>query len=251
MYSLIAENIIYPLGDLALGTSVIKYYHWLQKTQWWSPEQLKELQDQKLIKLIEHTYSNVPYYRQLFDSLGLTPEDIQTTDDLKKLPILTKENIRSHFDELKATDFNKHKPVLNATGGSTGDPLQYYITKDVASITWAGMFRSWEWAGYKLGDKRATLAGSSLVPNNSPSLVTLIFKDCRIRQYQVIQEAEDALTIDVVKGKGYTDQDTHHFLSIIQSHIGDTVSITTKFVDEIPTTKAGKHRFFISKVANQ
>ncbi|AKG53563.1 putative capsular polysaccharide biosynthesis protein [Dehalogenimonas sp. WBC-2] len=172
MYPIIAENIVYPLGDLIFQTSVIKYFHWLQKTQWWSPEQLKDLQDRKLRTLITHAYNKAPYYKKLFSNLGLMPSDIQTTEDLSKLPVLTKEDIRTHFDELKAADFDSHKPIPNATGGSTGEPLRYYISKDVSSINWASMYRGWSWAGYGFGDKRATLAGSSLIPGQSPSMFT-------------------------------------------------------------------------------
>ena len=57
IYPFLAEKIIYPLGDFAYGSSVIKYYHWLQKTQWWSPEQLRELQNTKLRALVKHAYN--------------------------------------------------------------------------------------------------------------------------------------------------------------------------------------------------
>jgi len=170
MYTLLADRIIYPLGDVALGTSVIKYYHWLQKTQWWPPEQLRELQNTKLRALVKHAYENVPYYHRIFEERGLTAGDIQTEDDLSKLPILTKNDIRHNFNDMLAKDFKKWKPIPNSTGGSTGEPLQYYITKDVASITWAGAFRWWGWAGYKIGDKRIKFGGSSVVPNKPPNL---------------------------------------------------------------------------------
>jgi phenylacetate-CoA ligase len=173
MYSFLAKNIVYPLGDLALGTSVMKYYHWLQKSQWYSPEQLHEIQNSKLKNLISHIYNNVPYYKKLFMDYGLIPNDIKDMNDLNKLPILTKEIIRSHFDEFIPVNFKNYKPILNLTGGSTGEPLRYYITKDVASISWAGMYRGWGWAGYKFGDKRITFGGSSLVPNKKPSFLQL------------------------------------------------------------------------------
>lgn len=174
MYSFIAKNIIYPLGDLAIGTSVIKYYHWLQKTQWWSPEQIRELQNTELKALIKHAYYNVPYYQKLFKERGLTYQDIQTVDDLTKLPILTKNEIRQNFDSISARNLKKWKPILNSTGGSTGEPLKYYITKNLASITWAGMFRGWKWAGYQIGDKRIKFGGSSLIPDKSPSLFDIV-----------------------------------------------------------------------------
>ena len=120
MYSYLAEKIVYPLGDMALGTSVVKYYHWLQKTQWWPPEKLIELQNTKLQVLINHAYQNVPYYRRLCDERGLTDKDIQTVEDLAKLPILTKKDIRENFEQIRANDYKRWKPIPDATGGSAG-----------------------------------------------------------------------------------------------------------------------------------
>lgn len=174
MYSFIAENIIYPMGDLALGTSVMRYYRWLQKTQWWSPEQLVELQNEKLKNLIKHAYTNVPYYRNMFDTLDLPLTGIQNVQDLGKLPILTKDKIRANTEQFIATDFKKYKPIRNATGGSTGEPLIYFITKDLASINWAGMFRGFGWGGYRIGDKRITFGGSSLIPDKKTSITMRI-----------------------------------------------------------------------------
>lgn len=163
MYSAIAKHILYPVGERLLRTTLLKYLKELEETQWWSPEQLRELQNKNLRALIRHAYKNVSYYHHIFEERGLIDKDIQTVEDLPKLPILTKDDIRQNFHDLMANDSKKRKPFLNTTGGTTGDPLKYYIDMDVASINWAGMFRGWAWAGYKLGDKRATIAGSSLV----------------------------------------------------------------------------------------
>lgn len=446
MYSALARHILYPIGEAFLGTKMLKYLKELEETQWWSPEQLRELQNEKLRALIKHAYENVPYYHGILEERGLTDKDIQTVDDLQKLPILTKNDIRQNFSDLITEGSNKQKPFLTATGGSTGEPLKYYIDTEVTSIGWAGNFRAWKWAGYELGDKRATLAGSSLVPDKSPSLMnrlrwlsernrpfsavhmdesrmasyarkiasykpkflrgypsaiyifaeylkkagmntirpqaifttaevllpqhrevieeqfgcrvfdhygcydgglqamecaehcgfhisiekvimefvgedgkpvhmgcsgeilatdlynytmpfiryavgdrgtlsagkcpcgrglpimksiegrttdvivfnngvtlsgpalTLVFKDYHIKQYQIIQETKDKLLIKIIKAEGYSDKDTEHFLGIIRAHCGEGVNIETQFVEEIPTTRAGKWRFIISNV---
>ncbi len=166
MYSAIVQRILYPIGEAFFGTTMLRYLKELEESQWWSPNELRELQNKKLRALVEHAYANVPYYRRIFQERGLTGKDIQTTEDLRKLPILTKNNIRMNFDDLKATDFSKWKPYLGSTSGSSGEPLQYYTSMDCFSMGWASTFRAWEWAGYKLGDKRVTFGGTSLVPAN-------------------------------------------------------------------------------------
>ena len=51
-----------------------------------SREQIRAWQDERLVKTVKHVYQNVPYYRNLMDQKGVTPEDIQSVDDLHKLP---------------------------------------------------------------------------------------------------------------------------------------------------------------------
>jgi phenylacetate-CoA ligase len=155
MYSLIAENLIYQLADLALGTSVMKYFCQLQKTQWWPVERLKEMQDVKLAELISHCHKNVPYYRDLFTRLGLRRR-YSKTGRPEEFAIISKQTIRENFKKLTAHRPDRYKPIPNFHRRLNGEPLQFYIDKDVVSINWAGMFRGWEWAGYKPGDKRIT-----------------------------------------------------------------------------------------------
>lgn len=157
----ISENIILPLSDIALGQSIKKHLDFLQKSQWWEESDLKEYQNQKLRELIKHAYENVPYYNDLFKKLKLKPDDIKNTNDLVKLPILTKETIRENFKNGKIIAKNLPKRNLFAIGssGSTGEPLQYYTTKNAYSFNViAANIRGWYWMGYRLGDKYIKLS---------------------------------------------------------------------------------------------
>ncbi len=62
-----------------------------------SREQIKAWQDERLVKQVKHVYDNVPYYRKKMEEKGLTPEDIQSTEDLHKLPFLTKDDLRDAY----------------------------------------------------------------------------------------------------------------------------------------------------------
>ena len=62
-----------------------------------SREEMKKLQSEKLVKQVKHVYENVPYYRDLMDKKGVTPDDIQSIDDLYKLPFLTKADLRDAY----------------------------------------------------------------------------------------------------------------------------------------------------------
>ncbi len=156
------ENIILPLSDVFLGHSVSNDLRFLMKSQWWSHEQIDEYQNKKLRELIKHSYNNVPYYNDLFAKLKLKPDDIKTKNDLYKIPLLTKEEIRKNFpDKIVAKNIPRKELRLSSSSGSTGQPLQFYETKLSHSFHNAAGIRGWYWMGYKLGDKYIKISQNS------------------------------------------------------------------------------------------
>ncbi|MCD6573137.1 MAG: phenylacetate--CoA ligase family protein [Thermoplasmata archaeon] len=135
------------------GLKFAKYYKWLMKTQWLPPEELEELQNKMLQIIIKHAYENVPYYRRIFDERGLKPEDIQTKEDLKLLPVLTKDDVRRHFNELIAKNVSKYGPYAFESGGTTGKPLKFYKDRTSSFVHSAAVWRYRNWAGYRYGKK--------------------------------------------------------------------------------------------------
>jgi len=135
-------------------------YTFLQKSQWWSQKHLEQYQMMKLSKLLNHSYSNVPYYRRVFEQRGLKPGDIQNIADLKKLPYLTKEIIRENLPDMIARNYLKSKLEYVTTGGSTGIPLGFYYEKGFSRAReQAFMTALWSRVGYKLSDKCVILRG--------------------------------------------------------------------------------------------
>lgn len=97
----------------------------LKKSEFYTEEQLNDLQNKQLQKLIKHCYKNVPYYRELFDSLNLKPKDIQTKEDLKKLPYLDKYKVKENYDKLIAKTAIRPLCYVGTTGGTTGTPGKF------------------------------------------------------------------------------------------------------------------------------
>ncbi len=150
----ITESFILPVSDLVVGQQIWKQLNFLQKSQWWTEEQLIEYQNKKLHNLIIHTYHNVPYYREIMDERGLNPNDIRTVEDLKKLPILTKEVFKANYpDKLMAKNWKDFKVLHRSSSGSTGKPIQYLMTREGYSFNKACNLRGWYWMGFRLGDK--------------------------------------------------------------------------------------------------
>lgn len=107
----------------------LKLYKFLKESQWWPRWRSEQYQIEKLKQLLRYAYNNVPYYTEIFQKLNLTPEDIRSIKDLRKLPILTKEDIVKNFDKLISRKINKKYLKLVWTSGSTGKPIQFYRDK--------------------------------------------------------------------------------------------------------------------------
>src|SRR5262245_52024089 len=76
-----------------------EYQALLEQSERWSRAELEAYQDERLRAVVAHAYATVPFYRRRFDAHKLTPADIRGGADLPKLPLLTRQDIRDHFDE--------------------------------------------------------------------------------------------------------------------------------------------------------
>jgi len=95
-----------------------------------SPAEVEALQQRKLRAVIRNAYEKVPYYRALFDSVGLHPGDIQTVGDLRHVPITTKADLRAAgLANIISREVNPSACVSAATSGSTGKPFTIYFSR--------------------------------------------------------------------------------------------------------------------------
>lgn len=155
-----------PLADFRFGTHAHATLNQISEMNGWSREEVTAWQDQKVLELIAHFYTNTVYYRNMLDGLGLKPEDFQTQADLAKLPTLTKDIIRENYDDLIPANIKSIPHKKATTGGSTGKPLKYLLDLKSWSFTTAIKIYSWETSGYHYGDTYATVGSSSLFPTN-------------------------------------------------------------------------------------
>lgn len=141
----------------------------LEKSQYFSAEQLDELHNKKLQKLVSHCYKNVPYYTDLFDKLNLKPEDIKTKGDLKKLPYLDKNIVKDNFNKLIAKNKFKHLCNVAETSGSTGTPLK--LLRDYHSINFesAALHRHYNKVS-NFDNKKITLRGQVIPVNKEKNV---------------------------------------------------------------------------------
>lgn len=147
-----------PLHVWMLSRNTKQYYFELKKSQWLPPGEIRELQLLKLRKLVRHAYQHSRYYRKLFDSHGIKPQDIRTLADLQKLPLLDKDTVRENlYFGLLSDNHDKNKILKISTSGSTGQPFVCYADQHQLEMRWAATLRSMEWTGYQFGDKQMRL----------------------------------------------------------------------------------------------
>jgi phenylacetate-CoA ligase len=151
---------IFPI-PLRYGRVFRQTRNFLQQSQWWNKEKIEEYQIQQLELLLNHAYENVPYYTTIFDERHLKPKDIKCFDDLRKLPYLTKDDIRNNFAGLIDKTSSKSKLRYVTTSGSTGIPVGLYWEKGITDAKeLAFVWRQWNWAGFEFGEKRVVLRGN-------------------------------------------------------------------------------------------
>ena len=141
---------------------MLDYRAFLEKSQWWPSDDLRRYQKDALDRLLSHAFQNVPYWQETFKQRGLTPSDIKILDDLRKLPIIDKADIRAHKDRMIADNW-RGKTWTKATGGSTGVPLELDYTPESYDWRVACSKRGYSWAhGCEDGKKQAYIWGVAI-----------------------------------------------------------------------------------------
>lgn len=152
------------LIDAARRTHIGRLLPRLERSQWKSTAELESRQLAKLNRLLDYAADQIPHYRQILVDSGLGAERrrLVSFDDLNRLPVLTKQELRRAPEDFRPSEKAAGHYQIRKTGGSTGAPLIYRIGVGALSGQWAAIFRAWKWAGYRLGDSMATLGGGSV-----------------------------------------------------------------------------------------
>ncbi len=130
----------------------------------WSYEHLCEYRDKKLRRMIRHCYDTVPYYRGLFHEGGINPESIRRLDDLKVLPLLTKEIVNRNPEQFISSAVPRRKMLTAHTSGTTGAGFIFKTTQRAQCEQWAVWWRYRRRLGIPFGTWCALFGGRSVVP---------------------------------------------------------------------------------------
>ena len=103
--------------------------YWNQEIECMSREDMKKLQDERLVAQVKHVWDNVPYYRQKMEEKGVTPDDIRSTDDLYKLPFLSKADLRDCYPYGLLAKPLSECVRIQSTSGTTGKRVVAFYTQ--------------------------------------------------------------------------------------------------------------------------
>lgn len=163
------RRIIDPFYYAVTGGCRSTFWKNLEHTQFLPEKNLRNIQWERLLKLLNFANCNNSYYHSVFQEASIEIDDIKHPDDLLKLPILTKELVRTNIDRLISDGFSKHSLLLNKTGGSTGKPLEIYITEECSEQRNACARRHDRWSGWDVGEPIAAVWGNPVVPTSLKS----------------------------------------------------------------------------------
>jgi phenylacetate-CoA ligase len=140
---------------------VYPLYSLFEQTQYWDYSRLMDYQLTLFKKIWKHCILNVPYYKKLNEDIQIDPDDIKSIPDLSSIPILTKDIVRSHFDEMIASDIPAYRFIKNSTSGTSGSNFYFYSDSNQHDVKMALEYRRYAWMNVKAFDRELIIWGAS------------------------------------------------------------------------------------------
>ncbi|MDX1734142.1 MAG: AMP-binding protein [Halioglobus sp.] len=160
LYTTLVASALFPLHERLKRHSTVRVERAMEKTQWYSPDEIANLQLARLRDFLHRIGRDVPYYRELFRQLCFDPARLASLEDLQALPLTGKPDIRDNFDALVSEQAGTLEKF--STGGSSGEPLIFYRGKERVSHDVAAKWRATRWWDVDIGDTEVVIWGSPI-----------------------------------------------------------------------------------------
>lgn len=155
------HSVIYKLGTKFRNPSLFGFYKELLKTDSATYDEIKVIQEKKFKELIDFAFNYSPYYQKKFESLNISRNEIQSLNDLTKLPVLEKDELRANASEINST-YKFKKVIVSETSGTSGQPLKFLKSEEWDSMNRAAMYRGYSWYGINPWDKNGYFWGYNI-----------------------------------------------------------------------------------------
>lgn len=160
LFAPISRNAIAPLWAAWERSPYLRRHRHLLRTQFDSSEIIEQRQWQRLETLLKHAFSTAPFWRNRFEEAGLTPDGIRSFADFRRLPLLTKADLRSSRDQMISGDYRTAELHHKQTSGSTGTYVEVFVDEPAQQFKRACTLRADEWSGWRLGERVAKVWGN-------------------------------------------------------------------------------------------
>ncbi|MBD3257041.1 hypothetical protein GF377_01315 [candidate division GN15 bacterium] len=154
------KHVIEPLVAHREGSDHLKELAKLERSQYFSPDRIAELQFERLRALLTYANDHCRFYARRLSEAGINPARITGPDDINSLPPITKRDIQNSTDDMLSDEYVRDMLVLNQTGGSTGAPLRFYVNRERFFSRKAATYRHDRWSGWDIGHKMGVLWGN-------------------------------------------------------------------------------------------
>ncbi|MGW8248532.1 MAG: phenylacetate--CoA ligase family protein [Acidiferrobacterales bacterium] len=185
------QDLFFRTLDLLRGRRTIQRLNFLRQSQYWDRDTLKRWQLNRLNDLLFDAKANSPFHKERLAHIQLP---LTSLDEIESLPVLTKDEIRENGENIKNRSLPADRFVPSRTGGSTGEPMQYFWDKRGMDWNRGCVYRSAEWAGTKLGERTVQMSGSHYDYNEMQKLKwKLVFFLQRYRDMPIAYMNSDLL----------------------------------------------------------
>lgn len=148
------ESVKYALRSYPIIRPYIKEVEQLYAM---TPEQLRARNEKRFLEIFHRAYDKSPFYHKLYTEAGIKKKDIKTIDDIKKLPVITKDMVKQHADEMLTVP---RWMVIGAnTSGTTGTPLKVYESWPSIWLNHAYTYFARKTNGFTYGQRLISLRG--------------------------------------------------------------------------------------------
>lgn len=178
-YTSLVSSVLFPLQERLKGHETRRVRMELERSQWWKLERIQAYQLQRLRNFLSTIAREVPFYSQRFAEAEFVPGAMTSLNELACLPLLDKVTIRQNLDSLRSRSA-QHLSRFN-TGGSSGEPLIFYLGRERVAHDVAAKWRATRWWGVDIGDVEMVVWGSPIELNAQDKLRAL--RDRMLRSY--------------------------------------------------------------------
>jgi phenylacetate-CoA ligase len=170
-------KLAYVAWDTKEGGMRLEEWANLREQQYWSREQIRALQTQKLNKLVRHAYATSSWYRKVIDDIKLDLSQPITLADLSRFPITTKNHIRENTEAFISSQYPVESLRKAKTGGSTGVSLNLFFDARCQQLRNAAQIYADSFSGWEPGLRVAAVWGNPPIPKTAKQKVRAFLLD--------------------------------------------------------------------------